>query len=967
MTKDKDELYLVDGSGFIFRAYFALPQNLTNPRGEPVGAVLGFCNMLHKMLGDFHAPYIAVIFDAARQNYRNDIYPDYKANRDEPPADLVPQFPMFRKAAEAFGIPALEVEGYEADDLIATYAKQAVARGMKVTIVGSDKDMYQLIGEDVQMFDPIKQKYIGAAEVVEKFGVAPDKVIEVQALMGDSIDNIPGVKGIGPKTAAELIQAYGTLDNLLNHLSDIKQQKRREMLEAGAENARMSRRLVMLRDDVPVPLSLEDLKPRSQDAAPLVDFLREQGFNTLLGRMRLTSERLSPPTPPPAGGNSSNSPSLRAGGNPSNSPPRARGGILQTHPPAGGGVGGGDFARPDWESGEEMPPPGQNEYILINDENILKQWIAEACETGFICIDTETTALTPAIAELVGISLAIKPGRAAYIPLGHTQAADLLGGGADMIAQLPKARVMDLLKPLLEDESVLKIAHNMKYDWQMFAREGISVYPCDDTMLMSYVLDGAAHSHGMDSLANLHLGWQTIKYEDVAGKGKNQVTFDYVPVEKALAYAAEDADITLRLHKILKPRLAREKMTALYETIERPLIPVIARMELDGICVDPKILKKMSQDFAAQLENLEKDIHRLAGGPFNIASPKQVADILFARLGLQGAKKTKTGDWSTSADILEKLAGQGHEIVQKILAHRQLSKLKSTYTDALQGQINPRTGRVHTSFAMAHTSTGRLASSDPNLQNIPIRSEEGRKIREAFVPAQGCVLLSADYSQVELRLCAAMADVPALKQAFIQGDDIHTITAAQVFGLNRADVTPDLRRQAKAVNFGIIYGISGFGLAKQLGTDNATAAEFIRRYMARFPEIQNYMESKKEEAHRDGYVRTLYGRKIILRGINDKNPSLRMAVERQAINAPLQGTAADIMKLAMAHVARALTEAGLRAKMLLQVHDELVFEVPVEEAEATKTLVCNVMASVADLGVTLGVEAFLGSSWGKTH
>ncbi|MGQ0526716.1 MAG: DNA polymerase I [Alphaproteobacteria bacterium] len=913
-----DTLYLVDGSGFIFRAYFALPQTLTNPAGLPVGAVLGFCNMMYKLLNDFHAPNIAVIFDAARKNYRNDIYADYKANRDDPPDDLLPQFPLFRRAAEAFGVPAIELEGFEADDVIATYARLAKARGQKVVIVGSDKDMYQLVNDHVQMFDPIKQKYIGYAEVIEKFGVPPEKVVEVQALMGDSIDNIPGVPGIGPKTAMELIKEFGDLETLLSRAGEIKQNKRRETLIEHAENARMSKRLAALDDHVDVPIALEDLKPRDMNSPDLAAFLREQGFNSLLNRIGV--------------------------------------------PPAETPLQPAEIAAEKKQT--EFPLVEKNEYVLINDFEELQRWINEAYEEGAVCIDTETTGITPAKATLVGISLAVKVGRAAYIPLGHTQETDLLGHGSDVIKQLPMRETLEKLKPLLEDDAVLKIAHNMKYDWQMFAKAEIRVHPFDDTMLLSYVLDGAAHSHSMDNLSSLHIGWQPVSYEDVAGKGKNKVSFDRVDIMKALPYAAEDADITLRLHKILKPRLALEKMASVYENIERPLVPVIAQMELNGIRIDPAVLKEMSRDFGKRLLVLEQEIYKLAGTEFNIASPKQVSQILFEQMGLQGGKKTAGGDWSTTADILEKLAAE-NEIARKILDTRQLAKLKSTYTDSLQEEINPATGRVHTSFGMAHTTTGRLASSDPNLQNIPIRTEEGRKIRTAFVPADGCVLLSVDYSQVELRLAAAMANVKALKQAFTDKEDIHTLTASQVFDTPLDKVTGELRRAAKAVNFGIIYGISGFGLAKQLGTSNSEAADYIRKYLARFPEIQDFMEAAKQEARTHGFVRTHHGRKVIIRGINDK--MLKQGAERQAINAPLQGTAADIMKIAMTRMPAALAGAKLSVKMLLQVHDELVFEVPLAEAEKTADVVRRVMERVVDLGVPLEVESGSGASWGAAH
>jgi len=926
----KDELFLIDGSGFIFRAYFAMAYSgrggMTNPEGTPVGAVFGFTNMLLKMLRDYDAPYLAVVFDAARANFRNEIYPEYKANRDETPDDLKPQFPLIRDAVEAFDIPAMELEGYEADDLIAAYTKLARAQGKDVVIVSSDKDLMQLVGPGVRMLDPMKGKFIDEAGVVEKFGVTPDKVVDVQALAGDSSDNVPGVPGIGVKTAALLINEYGDLDTLLERAEEIKQNKRRESLIEHADLARISKKLVKLDDEAPVPIPLDDLKTHDPDKPELMAFLAKHGFNSIMKRL-------------------------------------------------GGDVRDDSFsanvadasAEPSKPSIEAMPDIAKNTYTLINDETTLQTWIDEAYTTGVAAIDTETTGLTPAKAELVGISLSSAIGKGAYIPVGHVREMDLLGESKDDIPQLPKARVIEMLKPMLEDASVLKIGHNMKYDWQMFAQEGVRVHPCDDTMLLSYVLDGSSHSHSMDNLCKQNFDHQPIKYEEVAGKGKSAVTFDYVAIDKALDYAAEDAEITLRLHKVLKPRLALEKMVRVYETIERPLISVIGQMELEGVRVDPMILKSMSTEFGKKLVDLEAEIYKLAGTEFNVGSPKQVGEILFGNLGLEGGKKTKTGQFSTDVKVLESLAADGHEIVQKILDWRGLSKLKSTYTDALQEQINPANGRVHTSYSMTGTSTGRLASSDPNLQNIPIRTEDGRRIREAFVAAEGCVLLSVDYSQVELRLVAEMAGVEALKQAFRDGADIHAMTAARVFGVPLAEVTPELRRQAKAVNFGIIYGISGWGLAKQLGCAPGEANEFIKRYLHAFSEIKDFMEAKKDEARRDEFVRTLYGRKCFTPNINAKMPALKAGSERAAINAPIQGTAADIMKIAMIRMPQALRDAGLAAKMLLQVHDELIFEVPEVEQEKTAQIVRAVMENVVNLDVPLIAEAGQGASWAAAH
>ncbi len=922
------ELFLIDGSGFIFRAYHALPP-LTRPDGTPVNAVLGFTNMLVKLITDMHVPNIAVIFDAKRKNFRNDIYPEYKANRSETPEDLIPQFPLIRKATEAFSIPAIEMEGFEADDLIATYTRLAREQGRHVTIVSSDKDLMQLVRDGVRMFDPLKYKYMGEAEVLEKFGVSPDKVVDVQALAGDSIDNVPGVPGIGVKTAAQLINEYGDLESLLEKAAEIKQPKRREALIENAEKARISKQLVRLEDHVKVDRSLSTMHVTMPDRDKLSAFLQEQGFKSILARMEKQF------------------------------------GVVANDQPV---------------MPETAERPGVKGYELVQDEAALKRWIDTAFDKGFVAVDTETTGLTPAMAALVGVSLSVEEGQGCYIPVGHREAR----GYAESfdfsmkekeddkapvdLKQIPLARAMALLKPLLEDKSVLKIGHNIKYDLQMFLHHDIRVAPIDDTMLMSYVLDGSQHGHGMDELAELFLNHKTITYGDVTGSGKAQVTFDLVPLDKARDYAAEDADITLRLYNTLKPRLAAEKMTMVYETLDRPLVPVVAEMEFTGIRVDTDILRRLSNDFSKEIVSLEKSIHEMAGQSFNIGSPKQLGDVLFGSLGLPGGKKTKTGAWSTSADVLEILAEQGNEVVEKILDWRGLSKLKSTYADALPAAINPQTGRVHTSFSLAGTNTGRLSSSDPNLQNIPIRSENGKKIRSAFVPEKGYKLLSVDYSQVELRLVAELADIKALKKAFYDGVDIHAATASQVFGVPMEQMTPEIRRQAKAINFGIIYGISGFGLAKQLGIPQGAAAEYIKQYLARFPELKSFMEAAKEFARKHGYVKTFYGRKCFVRGINDKNAGIRNFAERQAVNAPLQGTAADIMKRAMNTLAPALAKKKLGARMLLQVHDELLFEVPAAECEETEALAREIMeAAGTGLGVPLVVDAGWGDNWAEAH
>ena len=930
MTADdhKNELFLIDGSGFIFRAFHALPP-LTRPDGTPVNAVLGFTNMLVKLITDMHVPSIAVIFDAKRKNFRNDIYPEYKANRDETPPDLIPQFPLIREATEAFSIPAIDMEGFEADDLIATYARLAHEQGRPVTIVSSDKDLMQLIRPGVRMFDPMKYKPIGEAEVMEKFGVMPDRVVDVQALAGDSSDNVPGVPGIGVKTAAQLINEYGDLETLLQKAGEIKQPKRREALTDNADLARISKRLVMLDAHVNVPVELDKLTITAPDKAKLYGFLQTQGFKSVLARME-----------------------------------KQFGAETQTRSP-------------------EMtaPAPHRNEtkgYELIQDTTALQKWIELALNRGFVAVDTETTGLTPAKASLVGISMSVEEGSGCYIPLGHRDPAGYSesfdfsmkdkNAAAPDLKQIPLKTALALLKPMLEDPAVLKIGHNIKYDLQMFLHHGVRVAPIDDTMLLSYVVDGTSHGHGMDDLAQNFLNHTTIKYADVTGTGKNQVTFDLVPLDRALQYAAEDADITLRLHRLFKPRLAQEQMVTVYETLERPLAPIIADMEFTGIRIDAHALKKISNDFAKEIALLETDIHKMAGCSFNIGSPKQMGDVLFGQLGLPGGAKTKTGAWSTGADVLEELSEQGHEIIDKIIDWRGLSKLKSTYADALPEAINPKTGRLHTSFSMAGTNTGRLSSSDPNLQNIPIKSDNGKKIRAAFIPEDGYKLLSVDYSQVELRLAAEMADIKALKQAFHDGIDIHAATASQVFGVPLDQMTPEIRRQAKAINFGIIYGISGFGLAKQLGIPQGEAANYIKQYLARFPELKKFMDDSKEFARKHGYIKTLYGRKCFVRGITDKNAGIRNFAERQAINAPLQGTAADVMKRAMIALAPALTASKLGARMLLQVHDELLFEVPVKEQEETEILVKKIMENAgAGLGVPLTVEAGWGDNWAEAH
>lgn len=909
-------LYLIDGSAYIFRAFFALPP-MNRSDGTPTNAVMGFSSMILNLIEQTDADYVAVIFDAKRINFRNEIYPDYKGHRPDAPEELVPQFPLIREATEAFNLPCLEMEGYEADDLIATYARQAVEKGSKVTIVSSDKDLMQLVTNGIEMWDPMKNQSIHHDQVVEKFGVPPDKVVDVQALAGDSTDNVPGVPGIGIKTAAQLIIEYGDLDSLLERAGEIKQPKRREKLIENADMARISRELVRLKQDVPVEVPLEELKRRPLDDDKLMSFLKTMEFKRLIARFQSEEEAL--------------------------------------------------------EAGQAVNAPEETDYRLVQDIDSLKEWIAAAYRTGVLAVDTETTGLDAMTADLVGICLSTEPGKACYIPLAHVGEGegDLLSGGSEKPKQIDMGEALDLLRPLLADPAVLKVGQNLKYDILILGRYDVPVSPIDDTMLISFCVDGGAHGHGMDELADLHLGVKTIKFEEVCGKGRNQITFDKVPLDKALAYAAEDADVTLRLHRVLKPRLLADRMVTLYETIERPLVPILADMERAGIMVDPKVLKEMSDEFAKRIADLEAEIHKDAGEEFNVGSPKQLGEILFDKLGLKGGKKTKTGGYSTDSGVLEPLALE-NPIVQKVLDWRGLSKLKSTYTDALVTQINPETKRVHTSYSMVGAQTGRLSSTDPNLQNIPIRTAEGRRIREAFVAAPGNKLISLDYSQIELRLVAEIADLDALKKAFLDGLDIHAMTASEVFGVPLEKMDPETRRKAKAINFGIIYGISAFGLANQIGVSRTEAKAFIDQYFERFPGIRRFMDDTVENCREKGYVETLFGRRIHLGGINDKNPMRRGYAERQAINAPIQGTAADIIKRAMIRIPAALADAGLDdVTMLLQVHDELIFEAPEAKAEKAIPVIREVMEGAAGplrtLSVPLVVEAGVADNWREAH
>ena len=936
---------LVDASGFIFRAFHAI-QILTRPDGTPINAVYGFITMLMKLLEDMQPDHIAVIFDSARKTFRNDIAPSYKANRTDPPDELVPQFELVREATRAFNLDCIELNGFEADDLIATYTKEALQAGADVTIVSSDKDLMQLVSDRVCMWDSIKNRKIGPEQVVEKFGVPPEKVVDVQSLAGDSTDNVPGVPGIGIKTAAQLIQEYGDLDTLLTRAIEIKQNKRRESLIEHADKARLSRELVRLRDDVPLTIPLTQLERRQPDLEHLERFLTEQGFKSILARLHSRHPKEKAPA---------SAPSMTA--SPSES------------------------ARPSTPAPSMSSPPIKARYELVQTVEALEQWVADAVQQGLVAIDTETTSLNQTQAELVGMSLCLQPGKACYIPLGHiapgsTSPLDLLGH-ADSTAgqprQIPFNTALDRLRPLLADSGVLKVGHNIKYDMVVLERYGVPVRPVDDSMLLSYVLEGGLHGHGMDELAQRYLGHTTITFKEVAGIGKSQVTFDQVPLDKALDYAAEDAEVTFRLHQMLKPRLIEEHLVAVYETLERPLIPVLTAMEQRGIKVDVPQLKQVSQEFAQRLHDLEQEIHRLAGKTFNVGSPKQLGEILFEDLKLGEGQKSKAGSYGTGADILESLAAQGHILPEKVLEWRHLEKLRSTYADALLHQINPHTNRVHTSYAMASAATGRLSSTDPNLQNIPIRTEEGRKIRKAFVAEPGHQLVSLDYSQIELRLLAHMADIPVLKQAFWDGQDIHALTASQVFGIPLDQLDSATRRKAKAINFGIIYGISPFGLARQLGIEQSEAASYIKTYFERYPGIQEYMERTKQFCREHGYVQTLFGRRCHVPGIHDKNPARRNFSERAAINAPLQGTAADILKRAMIRVPPALTQHGLmeKAHMLLTVHDELLFEVHESVIKETGSLIQTVMESATlpavKLSIPLTVDVGQGHSWDAAH
>ncbi len=964
--KAGDHVYLIDGSGYIFRAYHALPPLTRKSDGLPVGAVQGFCNMLWKLLSDkgkdTKPTHLAVIFDHSSKTFRNEFYPEYKAHRPEPPVDLRPQFGLIRQATRAFNVSCIEMKNYEADDLIATYTRQAVEAGATVRIVTSDKDLMQLVQPGVVLYDTMKEREISNPEVHEKFGVTPDKVIEVQSLVGDSVDNVPGVPGIGVKTAAELINQYGTLEALLEKASEIKQQKRRENLIQFADQARMSKRLVTLDQSVPIDATLDDFAVDTPRASALISFLKGLEFTSFTKKIASALDADMEAIDPAA--------------------------ISFTHWPPDGHpqppsqqvkseqhVVAAAEATADHVSAMEAHlkaiPVTHAAYETVTTVAALEQWIAAAFAQNFVCIDTETDSLDAMQARIVGVSLALQPGQACYIPLAHTAAGGGLFGGERLDGQIDPQLALQMLKPLFEAPGVLKIGQNLKYDMLLLSNHDIRVAPIDDTMLLSYAFESGDVGHGMDELSERHLGHKPIAFKDVAGSGKSQLTFDKVGIDRATAYAAEDADITLRLWMLFKQKLLRTRKVTVYETLERPLIQVLVDMERNGISVDRVTLAKLSQEFAAKQAIIEKEIYILANEPFNIGSPKQLGDILFGKMQLPGGRKTATGAWSTDSDALDKLAEDGILLAQRVLDWRQLAKLRSTYTEALPTYINPKTSRVHTSYAMASTSTGRLSSNEPNLQNIPVRTEDGRRIRTAFVATPGHSLISADYSQIELRVLAHIADIPQLKKAFADGHDIHAITASEMFNVPLSQMDATVRRRAKAINFGIIYGISAFGLANQLGISRQEAGDYIRTYFKRFPGIRDYMDQMKKRAHADGFVETAFGRRMHFPRIASTNPSERAFLERASINAPIQGTAADIIRRAMIRMSSALQSHTLSARMLLQVHDELIFEVPVGEVDRTIPVVREIMEKAPEpavkLSVPLKVDVRAAANWDEAH
>ena len=922
-------LFLIDGSGFIFRSFHALPP-LTRKDGTPINAVFGFMKLL-MTLTDTKATAMAVMFDSQGPTFRHRLDANYKANRSAPPPELVPQFALIHDSVKAFNIPTFMLEGYEADDLIATYTRLGYEAGYRVTILSSDKDFMQLVRDRVTIHDPIKNRSIERNEVIMHFGVQPQQVIDVQALAGDPVDNIRGVPGIGPKTAAELINRYGTLEALFDHVAEISQPKRRQILIDNIEQAYLARRLARLDDHVAVPSTLDDLVWQAPNPDHLLRFLSEQGFRTIISR--LVQKNILPDTQ----------------------------NVSSSH------IHKDDKDdTSDTIGKEESTATGS--YTLIQTVDVLLEWIEHAYDVGIIAVDTETDSLHPQSTKLVGISLAIEPGYACYIPLGHRASMTFdFTQGNESLTQLSVEPTLALLKPLLEDRSILKIGHNLKFDAQVFKQFGITLGPIDDTMLMSYVLEGTNHSHKMDTLASLYLDIKTITYEEVV-EDKKKRRFDEVSLTKACTYAAQDADITLRLYHVFKSQLIKKRLLTVYETIERPLVSIVADMEYRGILVDTKILNRLSYEFSLRLKSLEDDIYRLAGRSFNVGSPKQLSMVLFDELDLvPEGQKSKTGLHSTNSHVLESLADQGVEIAARILEWRTLSKLRSTYTEVLQHKIDPITQRIHTSFSLAHVSTGRLASSDPNLQNIPIRTEEGRQIRTAFIAQPGWRLLSVDYSQIELRIIAEMAQIKALKQAFQEGVDVHTLTARQIFGLSQTEVTKEHRRQAKAINFGILYGLSSYGLAKQLDIPTSQAQDFIKEYLECYHELKSWIDRTTEFCRHNGFVVTYFGRRCYVPDINHSNAARRRAAERQTINAPIQGTAADIIKRAMGRMSTALRRARLRAQIVLQVHDELLFEVPIEESDHTVVVTRHIMENAARFDIPLTVEDRVGPTWAEAH
>jgi DNA polymerase I len=972
-------VYLIDGSGYIFRAFHALPP-LTRPSDSlPVGAVHGFCAMLWKLLQDAKKSsgptHLAVIFDASEKTFRNEIYKDYKAHRPPLPEELIPQFPLIREAVKAFTIPCIEQDGYEADDLIATYAKHALAGGGDVTVVSSDKDLMQLVKPGLTMLDTMKNRSIGPDEVREKFGVTPDKVIDVQALAGDSTDNVPGVPGIGVKTAAELINEYGDLDTLLARASEIKQPKRRERLTEFALQARLSRDLVTLKDDVPLAVPVEQLGLRDPNPDPLLAFLREMEFSSLTKRI---AEGMKVDAPPPV---------ERQAGSAAPSSASAAPKVVPAPAKLGGRAPVPSEATPQTAAvtvanAVKGQPIDRSKYETVTDLPRLEAWIAEARAAGRLAFDTETTSIDPMQADFVGFSIAVAPGRACYVPIGHRVGAGSFDFGEGDITQVPVSEALAVLRPLLEDPAILKIGQNLKYDCLVLARHGINLAPLDDTMLMSYALDAGRGNHGMDTLAERHLKHSCMPFtqalEHAPGAKKSDKTFAQVPLDKATEYSGEDADVTLRLWMALKPRLVAERVATVYETLERPMVCVLGDMERTGIKVDKAILSRLSSTFAQRVARLEEEIYELAGHKFNLGSPKQLGEFLFDNLKLPGGRKTKSGQWETRANLLDDLAAsedlpeQHRKLIGVMLEWRQLTKLMSTYTDSLPHHVNAETGRIHTSYALASTTTGRLASTDPNLQNIPIRTKEGREIRTAFIAERGHKLISADYSQIELRVLAHIADIPQLRKAFSDGLDIHAMTASEMFGVGVEGMPAEVRRRAKAINFGIIYGISAFGLAAQLGISKQEAGDYIATYFKRFPGIRDYMEATKKAARERGYVETLFGRRIHYPEINTKNPSMRGFLERASINAPIQGSAADIIRRAMIRMPRALKDSKLASvRMLLQVHDELVFEAKEAEVEKARKTIASVMERAAEpvvqFKVPIHVDAKAADNWEAAH